>query len=131
MDNLFSVIIPIYNVEEYLAKCIDSVLAQEYESYEILLIDDGSTDGTAELCDALAIEDPRICVIHQNNHGISASRNTGLNHAKGKYIAFFDADDLIDSKMFSSLVPLIESGAELAACQPFVCSRRNQLSETS
>ncbi|MGN0786669.1 MAG: glycosyltransferase family 2 protein [Christensenellales bacterium] len=112
-------------------KCIESIQQSDYTNFEILMIDDGSTDGTAELCDALAIEDPRICVIHQNNHGISASRNTELNHAKGKYIAFFDADDLIDSKMFSSLVPLIESGAELAACQPFVCSRRNQLSETS
>lgn len=123
MQALISAIVPAYNAVSYLKQCIESIQQSDYTNFEILLIDDGSTDGTAELCDELAQSDSRIFVIHQENHGISASRNTGLNHAKGKYVAFIDADDLIDSKMFSSLVPLIESGAELAACRPFVCTR--------
>lgn len=123
MQDLISAIVPAYNAASYLKQCIESIQQSDYKNFEILLIDDGSTDGTAELCDELALKDPRIFVIHQENHGISATRNAGLDHARGKYISFIDADDLIDSKMFSSLVSLMENGAELAACCPFMCTR--------
>ena len=123
MSVTVSIIIPAYNAFSYLGDCIESVISGTFQDFEVLLIDDGSTDGTAELCDEFALKDPRIFVIHQENHGISAARNVGLDHANGKYVSFIDADDFIDPKMLSSLVSLIESGAELAVCNPFICAR--------
>lgn len=89
----FSIIIPVYNVEEYLNECITSVLAQTYTDFEILLIDDGSTDNSGILCDELAEKDSRIHVMHQENRGLSGARNTGIKHASGDYLQFLDSDD--------------------------------------
>lgn len=91
-----SVIIPVYNVENYLERCTKSVTSQTFFNIEILLIDDGSTDSSGALCDALAYEDERIKVYHQANQGLSAARNTGILRAKGTYIAFLDSDDYWD-----------------------------------
>lgn len=89
----FSVIVPVYNVRPYLDACIQSILAQSYADYEILLIDDGSTDGSGEICDVWAKKDSRIRVIHQPNGGLAAARNTGIREAKGDYLLFLDSDD--------------------------------------
>jgi glycosyltransferase involved in cell wall biosynthesis len=108
MDLLISVIVPVYKVEEYLPQCIDSILAQTYRNLEIILIDDGSPDRCPQICDEYARKDPRICVIHQNNQGVSAARNAGLDRAKGDYIGFVDSDDYIDPELFEKLLHLNE-----------------------
>lgn len=102
-EELISVIIPVYNVKDYLKECIDSVIAQTYQQLEIIIIDDGSADGTAELCDLYLNMDTRIKVIHQDNQGISASRNNGIDHAAGDYIGFVDSDDVCHKKQFELL----------------------------
>ncbi len=89
-----SVIIPVYNVKPYLERCVNSALRQSYKDLEIILVDDGSTDGSSELCDQITMKDQRIRVIHQRNQGVSAARNTGIREATGKYIMFLDPDDL-------------------------------------
>lgn len=92
---LFSVILPVYNVEKYLEQCVDSVLGQTFVDYEIILVDDGSTDGSPQLCDALAAKDSRIRVIHKPNGGLSDARNAGTAEAKGDYIVYIDSDDFV------------------------------------
>lgn len=94
MDKVISVIVPVYNVINYLQKCIDSILTQSYKNLEIILIDDGSTDGSEKLCDVIANSDSRIRLIHKKNSGQSDSRNIALNIATGKYLTFIDSDDL-------------------------------------
>ncbi|MDR0914209.1 MAG: glycosyltransferase [Oscillospiraceae bacterium] len=92
---MISVIIPVYNVEKYLKRCVDSVLAQTYQDFEIILVDDGSTDNGGKLCDEYAALNDRIRTIHQANGGLSAARNTGIDEANGEYISFIDSDDWI------------------------------------
>lgn len=99
-----SVIVPVYNVEKYLQRCVDSLLAQTHEDLEILLVNDGSTDGSPALCDAYAKKDARIRVIHQKNGGLSAARNTGIDAATGEYLAFLDSDDYVDRATYSLLL---------------------------
>ena len=99
----FSVVIPVYNVKDYLEKCVKSVLAQRCEDYEIILVDDGSTDGSGELCDTLATLSQRIRVIHKPNGGLGDARNVGLEHATGDYLIFLDSDDYIDVTMLEEL----------------------------
>lgn len=90
---MISIVIPVYNVAPYLERCVQSVLRQTYKNLEVILVDDGSTDGSGELCDHLALTDPRIRVKHQENQGLSGARNTGIRYATGEYIAFIDSDD--------------------------------------
>ena len=90
-----SIIVPCYNSTRYLSACVDSVLAQTMPDFEVLLIDDGSTDGTLALAQALAARDARLRVLHQENAGVSAARNLGLAHARGEWITFVDSDDLL------------------------------------
>ncbi|MBQ2724518.1 MAG: glycosyltransferase [Clostridia bacterium] len=108
MKDLVSVVVPVYNVEKYLGECIDSVLAQTYENWEMILVDDGSTDGSGAICDAYAAQDPRIQVLHRENGGLSEARNTGLAHSSGEYIYFLDSDDRIISEALAELVGRIE-----------------------
>ena len=89
----FSIIIPVYNIEKYLEECVTSVTKQTYENYELILIDDGSSDKSGSLCDEFAMKDDRIYVIHQENSGLSAARNAGVDYASGRYIIFLDSDD--------------------------------------
>lgn len=99
-----SVIIPVYNIMDYLPRCVDSVCGQTYENLEILLVDDGSTDGTGALCDELAAKDERIRVFHKENGGSSSARNLGIAHAKGSFLGFVDSDDYIEADMYERLV---------------------------
>ncbi len=117
---LVSVIVPVYNAERYLGECLDSVLRQTYIHLEIILVDDGSPDGSGAICDAYAATNARVRVIHQANAGPSAARNAGLDHAKGTYILFIDADDRPHPTMAERLVARAEeSDADLVQCRVF------------
>lgn len=111
MSKLISVIVPVYNVEKYLERCLDSILRQTYTNLEILLIDDGSKDNSGNICDEYAKKDNRIKVIHKPNGGISDVRNVGLETAKGEYIGFVDSDDYIADDMFETLYNLSENNS--------------------
>lgn len=115
-----SVICPVYNVKLYLKRCINSILLQSYKNFELLLIDDGSTDGSEVICNTFEKKDSRIRVIHQENQGVSAARNIGLDHAKGTYIAFIDADDIVNSKYLEQLYNnLTKNNADISICNYF------------
>lgn len=107
-EELISVIVPVYNVEEYLRRCIDSILNQTYHDIEIILIDDGSTDNSGKICDEYALKDNRIRVIHKENGGLSDARNVGLNSMKGKYVTFVDSDDYVEEFYIKYLYELLE-----------------------
>ena len=106
-NNKISIIIPVYNVEQYLKRCLDSILNQTYTNLEIILINDGATDNSGILCDDYAFKDSRIKVIHQKNKGLSGARNTGLREATGDYIGFIDSDDWIELNMFDLMMQII------------------------
>lgn len=114
---MISVIVPVYNVEKYLERCVKSIVAQTYKDLEILLIDDGSTDKSGEMCDAFQQTDSRIKAFHKQNGGLSDARNYGIEHSAGEFISFVDSDDYIDEKMLETLHRLItENDADLAVC---------------
>ncbi len=104
MENKVSVIVPVYNCEKYLEKCIQSIQMQSYQNLEIILVDDGSTDSSLSICQQAAAKDKRIVVIHQDNGGVSKARNAGLDVASGEYIGFVDSDDYIDEDMYEFLL---------------------------
>ena len=127
-----SVIVPVYKVEKYLPECIESVLAQTFTDFELILVDDGSPDNSGTICDAYAARDPRIRVFHKENGGVSSARNLGLDHARGEWIAFVDSDDTVGEKylehlwgegpaagtlIFSGLTYLDEKGRETRRLQ--------------
>lgn len=103
---LISVIVPVYKVEQYLPKCVDSILGQTYENLEILLVDDGSPDRCGELCDQYAARDSRVQVIHKENGGLSSARNAGIEKARGEYLGFVDSDDWIEPETYECLMAL-------------------------
>lgn len=112
-----SIIVPVYKVEKYLPRCIDSILAQTFGDFELILIDDGSPDGCGRICDEYAQKDKRIVAIHQKNMGVSAARNAGLDIARGRYIGFVDSDDWIEPQMYEVMMDAIrENGADMAVC---------------
>lgn len=122
MTPTISIIVPVYNVEKYLRKCVESILAQTFADFELLLIDDGSKDGSGKLCDEIAATDPRIKVFHKENGGPSSARNYGLDMASGEYIAFVDSDDYIDSDMYEYLYNMIKKeDADVAMCELYHC----------
>lgn len=117
MKSLISIIVPAYNIEKYIVRCLDSLTSQTYDYIEIIVVDDGSKDNTGPLIDQYALKDSRIKVIHQKNQGVSMARNTGLDIAKGEYIGFVDGDDTADIDMFEFLVDQIEENeADIAHC---------------
>lgn len=117
MGEMISVIVPVYNVAAYLGECIDSILAQTYRELEIILVDDGSTDGSGEICDEYAARDARIRVIHQPNGGVSCARNAGLAACTGELIGFVDADDRLHVSMIEKLARCLnENRADAAMC---------------
>ncbi len=103
-----SVIIPVYNVENYLARCVDSILAQTFEDLEVILVDDGSPDGSGKICDLYAKKDPRVQVIHKPNGGLSSARNAGLDIAAGEYLSFIDSDDWIEPDTYGHMMGLLQ-----------------------
>ena len=112
-DKLISVVVPIYNTEKYLTKCFDSILNQTHKNIELILVDDGSTDGSGTICDEYAIKDNRVKVIHQQNGGPVKARREGLEIAEGEYIGFVDSDDWIEPNMYEEMLDnLLETGAD-------------------
>ena len=112
-----SIVVPIYNVEKYVKKCIESLIKQTYKNIEIILVDDGSTDSSAEIIDEYANKDSRIIAIHQKNKGVSSARNTGLKAARGEYIGFVDPDDYVDCQMYEVMVNKLQASlADLVVC---------------
>ncbi len=105
---MISVIVPVYNVEPYLRKCLDSIVNQTYRNLEILVIDDGSADGSGAICDSFAEKDERVVVFHTENRGLSAARNLGLDNATGDWIGFVDSDDWIEPDMYEVLIKRVE-----------------------
>lgn len=104
MNPLISVIVPIYNVEKYLARCVDSIVNQTYKNLEIILVDDGSTDESPEICDLYANRDNRIKVMHLPNGGAGKARNIALNFVHGSYVAFVDSDDYLEDTAYEKLM---------------------------
>ena len=109
MKPLLTVVIPVYNVEKYLKRCVESVLVQEWHNYDILLVDDGSTDSSSQICDDYVKAYDFISVIHKENGGLSEARNTGISHAKGDYVYFPDSDDWLEPQTFKELAEVLES----------------------
>ena len=127
MEPLVSVIIPVYNVVHYLREAIDSVINQTYKNLEIIIIDDGSTDGSSGVCDQY-LSDPRITVIHQENRGLSGARNTGLSAITGEYVAFLDSDDAFYPGMIQTMIMEIKkNNADLAVCGFYAIRTDKQL----
>lgn len=112
-----SVIVPVYNTEKYLRECIDSILAQTFPDFELILVDDGSPDGSGAICDEYAGKDPRIHVIHQENGGVTNARKAGMRIAKGDWISFVDSDDWLDTTMYEVML----KKAENCAAQMVIC----------
>lgn len=117
-EELISVIVPIYNVEKYLRKCIDSILNQSYANLEVILVDDGSPDQCPEICDVFAVQDSRVKVIHKKNGGLSDARNAGIDIAKGDYITFVDSDDFLKKSAIELLFrSLIKNKCDISTCR--------------
>ena len=119
MNDMISVVIPVYNVEKYLDRCMESVVKQSYKELEIILVDDGAKDSSGRMCDTWATRDSRIKVVHKPNGGLSSARNAGLDIITGKYVMFVDSDDVLSDKLVSTLyAQLIENQAQLSICDP-------------
>ena len=126
-----SIIVPVYDVEEYLVECIESILAQTWKHFEIILVDDGSTDSSGKMCDEYAEKYNCIFVIHKKNGGLSSARNAGIDVARGNYLAFIDSDDVVHPDYLRELVKIVEKeNADLVACD-FCVGTSCQWGETS
>ncbi|MCS6111604.1 glycosyltransferase [Clostridium botulinum] len=124
MNELISIIVPVYNVEEYLNKCIYSILKQSYSNIEVILIDDGSSDNSGIICDSFEKLDSRVRVIHSENKGVSNARNIGISLAKGRYIGFVDSDDWIEPDMYQKLYNTIKNdNSDISICDAFIESK--------
>ena len=120
-EPLVSVIIPVYNTKRYLTQCLESVVQQTYQNLDILIIDDGSTDGSSDICDEFAQKDKRIRVYHTENHGLASVRNFGVCHAGGTYISFLDSDDWIEAKTIETMLKAaIQNAADVVTAK--ICS---------
>lgn len=108
-SSFISVIVPVYKVEEYLPRCVDSILAQSYENLEVILVDDGSPDGSGAICDDYAQKDSRVKVIHKTNGGLSSARNAGIEAARGEYLAFVDSDDWLEPDAYSRMMAVMKA----------------------
>lgn len=118
-----SIIVPVYKTELYLRRCVDSILAQTFRDFELILVDDGSPDGCPAICDDYAAQDPRVVVIHQENGGVSKARNTGLDRAQGKYIMFCDSDDIVSKRWCEHLYTRsIENDRYMPVCAYTGCA---------
>ncbi len=128
VDNmeLVSIIVPVYNVKPYLERCVNSLISQTYKDLEIILVDDGATDGCRELCDELKLRDDRIRVIHQHNQGLSAARNSGIDAANGRYLCFVDSDDYVNPEYIMYLYDMCKDyGADIGICGHYITEEDN------
>ena len=117
MDSLISVIVPIYNVEDYLERCVDSIINQTYKNLEIILVDDGSQDNCPQMCDDYAKKDSRIKVVHKKNGGLSDARNAGMKVATGEYVSFIDSDDYVSLDFYETLFQtMIDNDSDIVEC---------------
>lgn len=124
-----SVIVPVYNVEKLLQRCIDSILAQTFTDFELLLIDDGSKDKSGEICDEYAAKDSRIRVFHKQNGGVSTARNIGIDKAQGEWIYFVDSDDIVLPSALGTFCSLIYSDSELVMAGFYTSDENNTVRE--
>ena len=113
MKTAISIITPVYKAEKYLHRSVDCILAQTFTEFELILVDDGSPDGSGAICDEYALKDDRICVIHQENGGLSDARNSGINKANGHYIMFVDSDDYVDLDACERLLPYTTDNVDI------------------
>lgn len=131
MENKISIVIPVYNVVKYLQDCVNSLLCQTYQNFEIILVDDGSTDGSAALCDKLREGDARIVVVHQKNSGVSSARNKGIEVSTGQFIMFMDSDDWLDKNALEGLlVQLLKHQADVCFANKYYKDETNLLIAT-
>lgn len=127
---LLSIIVPVYNAQRYLPCCIESILCQSFSDFELILINDGSTDTSGDICDSYALQDSRVKVIHQNNSGVSAARNTGIRKARGHFICFVDADDSIESDYLQNFSPQIKPDSPDIVIQGLkICLPKGEIEE--
>lgn len=132
MNPLISVIVPVYNVEDYLDRCIESIVNQTYKNLEIILVDDGSTDSSGRKCDEWKVKDSRIIVIHKENGGLSDARNVGMKKAIGDYIGFIDSDDFIATNMYQTLLDTaVKTDSEISECQWLAFENEKELDGNS
>ena len=125
---LISIVVPVYNVEKYLDKCVKSIINQTYDYLQIILVDDGSKDNSGKLCDLWEQRDRRIITKHKDNGGLSDARNYGVKFAEGKYVMFVDSDDIISEYIVEYLMKLIyETNSDISICDPLHCYRRKTL----
>lgn len=125
---MISVIVPVYNVEKYLSRCIDSILNQTYKDFEIILFDDGSTDNSGKICDEYAAKNKNIKVIHSENVGVANARNFGRNEAKGEYITYVDSDDMINNQFLETLMKLIkDNNADISCCEYIIFDENSEI----
>lgn len=130
--NKVSIIVPIFNTSQHLVKCIKSIMNQSYKNLEIILINDGSTDNSLELCQRLALEDDRIKVFSQENKGLSTTRNLGIGYATGDYICFIDSDDYLENDMIEVLLKnAISANADVSSIRAFVHTRDGEIRKYS
>lgn len=125
---VFSIIVPVYNVENYLNACVQSLINQTFSDIEIILVDDGSPDNCPAMCDTYAAADSRVHVVHQPNSGLSVARNTGLAHAAGSYVLFVDSDDIINLDTCQRLLPFVDKSADIIIGDGISVGSRKKLS---
>lgn len=126
---LISVIVPVYKVEKYLRRCVDSILAQTFTDFELLLVDDGSPDNSGKICDEYAALDPRVRVFHKPNGGVSSARNLGLDNARGEWIVFVDSDDWVGEEYLSNLFGAVKGGTEIVIAYATIESFKGSVEE--
>lgn len=128
--SLISIIVPVYKVEAYLRPCVDSILAQTFPDFELILVDDGSPDNCGAICDEYAERESRVRVIHQQNGGLSAARNAGIDAARGEYLTFIDSDDVVHSEMLERMIFILQkTGSELCVCDLLSFSDEAELTQ--
>lgn len=130
LDTLVSIIVPVYNAEQYLKRCIDSIINQTYQGIEVILVDDGSFDCSPELCDQYAQTNSFVRVIHKQNEGPSIARASGLKMANGQYVAFVDSDDYIEPEMISTMIANFHDDVDIVECGYFVVSDEGKVIKT-
>lgn len=124
---MISIIVPVYNVEKYLDRCVQSILIQSFKRFELILVNDGSTDNSFEICQKYRKKDSRVILISQENKGLSAARNTGLNNAHGDYICFIDSDDFIEKDYLKLLLNNLKSNnADISICEYFSSNEKGK-----